>query len=316
VLFRSFSFDVRDIPAFVNENQPLVAEMIYAPVTVASGIDVIVGQKGDFKLNSLSNDIYLQANACGWTVSGSTNFGQETISVETLMLKEALCADTLTTTYMSQLMRAGSNPEELPFESFIVDAKVKKLALEIDKMFWQGDKASGVGNLSLVDGIVPFLDDAESSVYVASASGTTTISNVISKIDAIINAIPVEILDQPDLAIYAGSDVYRTYINALLKAQYPVDNESQTKPYGKSFMIPGYNVEIIMTPGLTNTGFMYASAKSNFVLGTDLTSDSENIEVWYSKDNDEYRLKTKFKIGVGAHFPQLIVHNNENITVA
>lgn len=312
----NFSFNISELAPFVNENQPLVAEMLFAPVTVASGIDVIVGQKGDFKLNSLSNDIYLQANACGWTVSGSTNFGQETISVETIMLKEALCADTLTTTYISQLMRAGSNPEELPFESFIVDAKVKKLALEIDKMFWQGNKSTGVGNLSLVDGIVPFLDAAETSVYVAAATGATNISNVIGKIDAIINAIPVEILDQADLAIYVGSDVYRTYVNALLKAQYPVDNESQTKPYGKSFMIPGYNIEIIMTPGLTTSGFMYATAKSNLVLGTDLTSDSENIEVWYSKDNDEYRLKTKFKIGVGSHFPQLIVHNNPNITVA
>lgn len=307
-----FSFNTGNLVEFKNENQPLMAEMLFSPTTVASGIDVVVGQKHDFKLNSLDNDVYLRASSCGWTVSGSTNFGQQTVEVETLDLKEALCPKTLTSTWISQIMRAGANPDELPFESFIVESKTKKLATEIEKMYWRGNKTTGTGNLSLVNGMAVFLKTDGNSIYVAQ-TGATTINNVIARIDEIVNAIPEAILDSPDLAIYVGSDIYRTYVNALLKSQYPVSNESQTKPYGKSFMIPGYNVEVIMTAGLTGTGHMYASAKSNFVFATDLTSDMENIEVWYSQDNDEYRLKTSFRMGAGAHFPELVVQNNSYI---
>lgn len=309
-----FSFDVSALTEFKNENQPLMAEMLFTPVTIASGIDVIVGEKSTFKLNSLSNDIYLQAAACGWTVSGSTNFAQQEIVVDTLDLKEALCPKDLTTKWMSQLMKDGANVEEVPFESFIVESKTKKLSTVIEKMYWQGDKTSGTGNLALVDGMEVFLD-GKTSIYVEQ-TGATTISNVIDRIDAIVNAIPEEILDLADLAIYVGSDIYRTYVNALLKSQYPVSNESQNKPYGKSFMIPGYNIEIVMTPGLTGTGDIYSSSKENFVFATDLTSDLENMDIWYSKDNDEIRIKSSFRMGVGAHFPELVVHNNADITVA
>ena len=308
-----FSFDVSELTTFKNENQPLMAEMLFTPVTIASGIDVIVGEKATFKLNSLSNDIYLQASSCGWTSSGSSNFGQEEIVVDTLDLKESLCPKDLTTKWMSQLMKDGANVEEVPFEGFIVDSKTKKLSTVIEKMYWQGNKTTGTGNLALVDGMEVFLNE-KTSIFVEQ-TGATTISNVIDRIDAIVNAIPEEILDLADLAIYVGSDIYRTYVNALLKSQYPVSNESQNKPYGKSFMIPGYNIEIVMTPGLTGTGDIYASSKENFVFATDLTSDLENMDIWYSKDNDEIRIKSSFRMGVGVHFPELVVHNNADITV-
>lgn len=304
------SFDVSALGEFKNENTGLVQEMMFLPTTVASGIEVIVGEKGTIKLNNLSHDIALQAAACGWNVAGSTTFAQEEVVVETLDLKEALCPKDLTSKWMSQVMRAGSNPEELPFESFIVEGKTVKLAGEIEKMIWQGDKTTGTGNLALVDGLATV---AVVGGYVADAVGPITKANAIDKVDALINAFDETILDQDDLAIYMSPSDYRTYISALIASQNPVDNQDQTKPYGKSIMVPGYNVEVIMTNGLSGVDYMYGTSKKNLVLVTDLTSDAENIEVWYSQDNDEYRLKTTFKMGVGSYFPSLIVHNNDTI---
>lgn len=310
-----FSFNVSALTDFKNENTGVVQELMFSPTTIASGIELIVGQKGDFTLNTLSNDIYLSAASCGWTpdASNSIIFGQQTVELESLELKQALCPQTLTTKWVSQLMRAGSNPEELPFEQYIVDGVASKLGVEIEKMFWKGNKSTGTDNLALVNGMAKYLT-GKGSVFVNDASATISVSNVIQSVNDIVLAIPDEILDRQDLAIYMGPDVYRTYVAALIKSQYPIDNESQTKPYGKSLMIPGYNIEAIMTVGLSGTNFMYATSKANLVAGTDAMSDSENIEVWYSKDNDEYRLKTTFKFGVGCYFPQFVVHNNPAIT--
>lgn len=308
-----FSFDVTALDDFKNENTGLVNEMLYSPTTIASGIEVIVGQKGDFALNTLSNDVYLTAAACGWNPdpSNAVTFGQQDVALETLDLKQALCPKDLTSKWMSQMMRAGSNPEELPFESYIVEGITSKLAVEIEKMFWQGSKTTGAGNLALVNGMAEFLD-SKGSVYVAAASGAMTKTNAIDQVDAMVAAIPVEVLERTDLAIYISPADYRTYVSALIASQYPVDNESQTKPYGKSLMIPGYDVEMIMTGGVP-TSLMYATSKANLVAGTDLMSDAENVEIWYSKDNDEYRVKTTFKIGVGSYFPEFVVHNNPDI---
>jgi len=310
-----FSFNVSALTDFKNENTAVVQELMFSPTTIASGIELIVGQKGDFALNTLANDVYLSAAACGWTVDASNSviFGQSTVELESLELKQALCPQTLTTKWVSQLMRAGSNPEELPFEQYIVDGIVSKLGVEIEKMFWRGNKSTGVDNLSLVDGMAKYLT-GKGSIFVNDASGDITVSNVIDKVNALVLSMPDEILERTDLAIYMGPDTYRTYVAALIKSQYPIDNTSQTKPYGKSLMIPGYDIEAIMTVGLSGTGFMYATSKANLVAGTDAMSDSENIEVWYSKDNDEYRLKTTFKFGVGCYFPQFVAHNNPAIT--
>lgn len=310
------AFDISALTEFKNENTGLVQELIFKPTTIASGIDVIVGQKGTFKLNNLSSDIYLQASACGWTVSGSTTFGQQEVVLKTIDFKEALCAKTLTSKWMSQVMRDGSNPEELPFEKFILDSKVKGVAAENEKMFWRGDTSTGTGNLGLVNGMAAFLSGATGSIYSEASSGTTTSANVITKVKTMITSMGTnapELLDQDDLALYMSSADYLTFIMALNDALYPVTNQDQAKPYGKSFNYLG--VEVIGTNGLNSEDFWYLSSKKNFVLGTDLTSDEENIEIWYSQDNREYRVAGTYKIGVAAYFPSLVIQNNPNIAV-
>jgi len=41
--------------------------------------------------------------------------------------------------------------------------------------------------------------------------------------------------------------------------------------------------------------------------GTDLLTDEENFELWYSKDNDEVRFQASFKVGVQVAYPDLVV---------
>jgi hypothetical protein len=311
------SFNTGSLVDYVNEQEAIITELVQAPVTIASGIDVLVGHKGDFKLNSLSNEVYLTAASCGWTVSGTTTFGQNEVIVDAIQLKEALCVKDLNAKYLQNQVLSGSNPDMLngAFEQLIVAGKLAKVALEMDKMYWTADKSTGTGNMALAEGMASFLKTEGGSVFASGATSATAASksNIIAKVDAIVSALPVEILSAQDLAIYMSDALYTFYIQALLAAQNPIDNDSQKRPYGRATMVPGFNIEVIATPGLNGTQYIYASSKKNFVFATDLVEDANDIKMWYSEDNDEMRIRLGFKFGVGAHFTQMVVHNNASI---
>lgn len=310
---KKFSVDVSDLTAFINEDTGLVARAIFDSTTIASGIEVITGQKsGTMELNTLTNNLYLQAKACGWTVSGTTVFGNNDVSVCALDYKEDLCADTMAEKWYSQLMRAGTNPEEFPFESFVTESKAKKLSEEVEYLLWQGNAGVASGNLTLCDGVVKVLSGSSTDNYVAAASGTSTAANVIAKVNAIVAAIPGEILGNDDLVIYMSDAIFRTYTQALITAglfQYTTINVKDDA--GKSIFVPGTGVEVIATGGLRNTTYMYCTPKSNMVFVTDLLDETENMEMWYSRDLDVYKIKASYKQGVGFYFEAFVTHNNE-----
>lgn len=311
----NFSFDVAALTDFVNENLPIVKEMVTMPTTMQSGIEIIPNQKGNFTLNNLSNEVYLTAASCGWNPdpSNATVFGQQEVALEKIQHQDEFCTLDLTTKYTSRMLKPGSNPEEMDagLESLITDLISDKIGKWLEKMFWQGSKTSGEGNLALVNGVAEFLD-GKGSVYVIDASAAMTKDNAIDQVDAMIAAIPEEIFESTDLAIYMNSIDYRTYTSALAATLNAATPEDQNKPYGRSVMAPYTAVEVISTAGVLK-GTMYASSKSNFVLGTDLMSDTDNITIKYDEFANIHKVKTAFKMGVGAYWPEFVVHNNPAI---
>jgi hypothetical protein len=304
--------DVSELTAYINEQTDLVADVIYGADLVSTGIEILPGQKGDFKLNSLTNDIYLQETACGWTTSGSTNYGQTKIELESISLKESFCAIDLEPYWMGQIMKPGSNPEELPFAKYIVDTKSAAISAEIDKMFWQGDKTNGTGNLLLVDGIGAFLSGATGDVYVAAASGTSTASTINTMITAMINSVDERAYKMNDLTLYMSNANYKNYVQYLISANL---YNYATSIDGKSgqVIIPGHNIKVSSQSGLRGTTFMYLTPSSNLVMGTDLVSEQDQVDLWYDKSNLTHKFLVSFKMGVGVRQNDLLVHNNENL---
>ena len=70
---------------------------------------------------------------------------------------------------------------------------------------------------------------------------------------------------------------------------------------------PGTNIKVIAVPGLTTTNRIVATYLGNLFYGTDLLSDEEQFQIWFSQDNDEVRFQAAFKAGVQFAYPDLIV---------
>jgi hypothetical protein len=309
----NFAFDVSALSDYTNENTGLVAESVYKAVTIGTGIEVLPAQKGsNVKLNTLSHDIALQAAACGWSVDGTTTFNQVPVSVAAIDLKEALCPKTLEPKYLGQLMANGSSPEDFPFSQYVIETKQEALASQIDYMFWQGDTTGGSGNLALVDGVGSFLESYTSSVVYVDFGATISVSNVEDKVDAMVAEIPEEIYDRDDLALYMPVGDFKLLVSAYIKNNYYNYNTSEN---GKTLetTIPGHNIKVYGVPGLRGTHNWYLTPTSNLVFVTDLLDETEDIDMWFSKDNDEIRLKGSLKMGVGVYFSSYVVSNNPNL---
>lgn len=312
---QDFSLVVSALSDYTNENTGLIADAIYSANTIASGIEVIAGQKGDIELNRLSHSLALQAAACGWNVAGTTTLDNVKVEVCSLDYKEALCPKTLEPKWYGQIMAKGSSPEELPFAQYIIDTKSATLSSEIDYMFWQADTdGSGSGNLTLCQGMIQFLTDSTERATYVSAAASWTASDIVAKVNLLIAGIDERAYDQEDLTLYMSVADFRTYAGALITANL---YNYATAIDGPSLQltVPGHNVTVIGTGGLRGTGIGVLTPRSNMVFVTDLLDETEELDMWFSKDNDEVRIKGSFKFGVGMYFPDLVAHNSATIGV-
>jgi hypothetical protein len=302
------SLDVTGLSAYTEENlMPLIKKSVLEGKT-SKIISVQPGIKSSATINTLSSTLLASAGACGWSASGSTALGQETITVSDIKINESICLNTLEGYYTQTLMRPGSYNEEIPFEQLFAEEKADQVQALVEDILWQGDTA-GSGNLALADGLIKNVSAsvAGGSGVDSAYSGSLTPSNAIDAVDDMVDKVPTDVIGAEDLTLFMGHDSYRTYAKALRDANlFHYDGKE-----GADFemMVPGTNVKAVAVRGLNGQDKMYLTPASNFYLGTDLLEDAEAFKIWYSQDNDEVRFLAKWKQGVGVAFPDFVVQH-------
>lgn len=161
--------------------------------------------------------------------------------------------------------------------------------------------ANAAASVSLV---VAKVVKAASDFFAAPVSSITT-ANVVSIVDAVYKAIPVEVLDKEDLFIACGTDVFRLFTVALKTANlyhYGVD------AVNFELFIPGTNIKLVALNGLNGTSRIIAARKSNMYMGVDLMNEEERFEIFYARENDEVRFVSAFKVGTQVAFPSQVAN--------
>ena len=305
------AFNVTGLTNYTNElSTELVVRSLFGSKTAAvlqAAGQVQVGVKSAEALNILSSDVFFQADGCGFTASGNTNFTQRVITVGKIKVEEDLCPKTLETKWLQTQMAPGS-PESVPFEEQIGQEKASRIAKLLEISMWQGDTASSNTNpnTNRFDGFNKIIDAASASTVSGNTSAATaiTVGNVEDLIDNMYNAAPADIADADDLVLFVGIDTFKKYTTALRASNlfhYAADSE------GMEIMIPATNVKMIAVGGLNGTNRMFLARLSNFFVGTDLANEEEDFKFWYSLDNDIVRFRATMKYGVQIAFPDQLV---------
>jgi len=157
----------------------------------------------------------------------------------------------------------------------------------------------------LITGAGASIVNANSVAYHGSVETSITDANVISIFDSIYKAIPAQVVDKDDIAIFCGMDTFRTYTVKLKTSNlfhYKYDEAANGQ-----FFLPGTNVRVIAVQGLNGTNDIVASRISNFYIGTDLLDEQEKFELFYAAEAMQMRFVSEFKMGIQYAFPDEIV---------
>lgn len=305
------SLNVAGLTTYVNQERlPLIRKMILEGRT-PSWVTVVPGVKSSASINLLDTTLNLQVGNCGWADSGSTILSQVNLSTCVLKYQEGICLDTLEQFYLQAQMNPGSYNKEIPFEEIFVLNKVENISKTLDQILWQGNTTGGAGNLALCDGWIKLANTTYSgSVVDGNVTNYTSItpSNIIAIVDEAISVIPSDVTAREDLILYCGYDFARTYQLALRNAN--IYNYPSIENGNRDFIltIPASNVRLVAQAGLNGSNKFFISPISNMYMATDLLSDYEQFEIWYSQDFQEVRTNARFKAGVNFAFPSYVVY--------
>ena len=300
------NFDVTGLAAYIQDNRDLLIKN-FALVGTATRrrISIQTGVKGKANLHFLELSAVLQdGTACAFNAADELALTKRTIETAMIKVDGEICPRTLRGTYAEYLIRINATSEELPFEQYIIDAIVAEVNKKIEKLIWQGDTASADPNLKWING---FLKQAGADANVIPVTITGTPASVYADILAVYNAAPEEALER-GLSIFVSPAEFRAFVQALVTNNYYHYSGPQDS-YPDEFIFPGTDARVVRTPGLAGLASeaILATFPRNLYYGCDVEGDSEDIDIWFSKDNRTVRYEVLWNSGVQYAFPDQIV---------
>lgn len=312
-----FNYVVSGLADYTNQQSlELISKAILADPT-ANYVQVMPGIKSAEDIHTIESNMQVQTGSAGFGASGSTTLGKVTLSVDKCKVNEILDSYALESKYTQLALNPGSILTEVPFEQYLSEEKSKALSKIIAKQYWQGDVSNGTGNLALTNGLMVDMGADATRVVAATAGTSWNSSNIIQSVQTMIAAQDVDVLDSDSRVMFVSPAYYQILTEALFDGNY-FHVAPDTLVNGE-FIFPATNVRIVRTYGLQGSGSHNLAVSGNDAVllcdtryiywGTDLVSDYAAFEIFYSRDNDEVRFISRYKIGASHLFGLYAVAN-------
>lgn len=305
------AYSLGTLTAYVEQNgNEILTKAVFGAKTI-SMMTPKVGIKSAETLNLLDTDAVIQSGGtCGFNSSGTTTVTQRTITVGKMKVQEQLCPPDLEAYFTQQALTKGSNYDSIAYAKDYTDLKTKLVNKAMETLVWQARISSG----DKFDGLLRILAhettvvEANTSTYVPGGSALvnfTTAGNALKAFQAINQAIPVEVIDAPDMNVFCGWDVFRRLVTDVTNLNFFHYEAGDAMNKG-AMVVPGTNLTVTAVNGLNNMNTIVAGQKSNMFFGTDMTDEYEKFSLKYDEINEVVKYSVKWKAGVQVAFPQFI----------
>jgi len=327
------SYNVTALPDYVDQHRDeLIAKAVLSD-DVLSKLTLITGVKGPTALNRIETDVVFgDGSTCGWNEAGSTSLSQRVLIGQPIKINMAICDKVLLDKWAAYKVRveAGKTDRDLPFEKELVDSIIENVKSQlVQRMFdiydgsypdigYWGPESEGINKeYHLYSGIFRYVwtwneynrPDLDNETYMGynvahSTSYNETAYSYLKKVAA---AFPAEILGKDDLVIFCSLPMFRMFIQDLVSANLyhydPANGENEYKLPGTNITVIGVNA-YDKNPGWpTGESLVLGGSLSNFFYGTNLEDGEEIFDIWYSKDNREFRVAIEFVAGSQVAYP-------------
>ena len=283
---------VTGITGYVEEHRSELLSKAMLDGKSRRAFNLMTDVKGPTTLNIMDTNVVFGEAQCGWNESGSTEFSQRKLEPKALSVNMAFCDKKLLGTYAQYEVKVAAGLEEMPFEEKWTSQILASVNEQIEKMLYQG---TGTG--AEFKGLIPILSAETGTVKVNVSSG----SSAYEYLKEVAKAIPVAVKSP---VILVSTPLYREYMQDLVAANLyhfdPANGENEYK-------LPGTDIRVIAVDGLNGVENVIAADMANLFYGVSADEDSDTFDLWYSKDNREFRLAINFIAGVQVAFPNEVV---------
>lgn len=295
------NFIVTTLPDYVEQNRDLIIREVVLRSSTIARIAKQTGIKTSAQLHYLDVDpVFQDGKGCGFTPQGTVELTDREITTGIIKVNMSICPDNLLGKWAEYLVKIGAGKEELPFEQYIIDGIVGAIQEKLEKAVWQGDTSSSDSDLNRFDGFLKIANAEEDVIKMTIPSGTSAYDSI----KQVLLKLPEKIMNTA--SVFVSPALYRAFMFEMVeKDYYHYDGNHGSIP--DDFEFPGTGNVVIMTPGLAGTQNILASSPRNMYYGTDLESNAEEVDIWFSKDDDVFKLKVKWNSGVQFAFPDEVV---------
>ena len=312
VLKSKFGWDVSDLTEYVNEESQ---DLLRKKVLTGTTLDLIAIQEGvkhKEKVKLFDVDVeWASGDTCGFTASGDAKFTDREIEVANIKLEKKFCNLDLLDKWTQKALAAGAinELEDFPYEQILMDTMLEKNAFELERAVWNSDATNGSGNLQFFDGFEVLFASESSNMIDINTGGATTFdaTNAFDIIFAAYEDMSAD--DTGEAVLQDGAVVMLTGVqyNKLIKNILD-DNLFHFDPAAAasegSFVLPGTDLRCVRINGRTDSTKFYIGSPANMIFGTDLRGDTDQVKMWYNEDEEEIRLRIRFKAGTQMAFPE------------
>ncbi len=280
------AFDLTALSVYTDENSlDLIAKAVLntdlmGEIELKSGLSA-----GTVAINLMDGDLNVADLACGWNPSGDVAFSQVDITIRDKQVKMDLCPEDLRQYWLSQRMSAGADQESVPFEEVIADYYVKRISKYNESYLIDGD-GTGTGIKDQVTGAA--------GATVPAGAAAWTLANAVDQALDLFDGINAASKDRDDLIMIVSPANFNTLRRALVAQNYYHYDQGD----GRSFELPGANIKVVKTSGLTGSNYVAAGPASMIVAGTGLTDDMSTVQFFFDKGQDVVKFISKWRLGV------------------
>lgn len=296
------AYNLSELTTYVQENRDvIIRNAVLGNGGIRNRMSIQTGIKTKEKLHPFEvNPIFQDGRGCGFSAQGEAKISERELETGIIKVNMEFCPDDLLGKYAEYLVKISATADELPFEQYIIDGVVAAINEGIEKMMFLGDKASEDHVLKHIDGLVKILKAEEDVTDVAIAVGQTAYQGILS----VYMAMPEEVINK-GAEILVSPAIFRAFMQDMVKANLFHYNPNEGTV--DSFILPGTDVVVRKEVGLTGSLNVIGTYPKNLYYGTDLENATEDVKVWFSDDDDNYKLKVKWNSGVQVAFPQDVV---------
>jgi hypothetical protein len=300
-------YTVSSLPAYTRQDAgKLIYEKLFNVTPTIQYCNVQTGVKSAETINIVSTQAFWASQACSFSASGADTFSQRTITIGKPQIQKSWCERDLEPKYTSEAMKRGGNYTSLTYNTELIDSTMQQVGKDLEQAIWLGAVGNGNHNLGHFDGFATIINAATIGGTFSGTSWSEANSRTVMKGLAALVAADTNVFRGGNTTVkfFCSPAVAQSYRWKLIS-----DNVGFAGAYqeGKGkLMVEGTNIEIVETPGLAGTNYIYAIEPENMYIGTDLENEYEKYDVWFSQDNRQIRFHTEFKFGCQVAFPTRI----------